>query len=203
LEKFGVKMLSLRLRTFSFFCMMLLWLCGSNAWADIYRYRDNNGVWHFSNVKYNAKYEVFLRDQPRAIIKFGVRDRKKYDDIIRLASRQFLVDSSLIKAVIRAESDFNHAAVSSKGAQGLMQLMPGTADDLNVSDPFDPRENIFGGTRYISLLLKRFNYDTTLALAAYNAGPNEVEARNGIPPFPETQTFVKRVLSYYQRYSSE
>jgi soluble lytic murein transglycosylase len=84
-----------------------------------------------------------------------------------------------------------------------MQLMPDTADAMEVKDPFDPKENILGGTRYISLLLKRFRNDKTLALAAYNAGPEVVESSRGIPPYPETKTFVKRVMNYYQSYNGE
>ena len=83
-----------------------------------------------------------------------------------------------------------------------MQLMPGTADDMAVEDPFDPEENIFGGTRYFSLLLKRFKNDKILALAAYNAGPEAVEIHKGVPPFPETKAFVKRVMAYYETYNS-
>ena len=97
----------------------------------------------------------------------------------------------------------DHRAVSRKGAQGLMQLMPDTADLMEVDDPFDPEENIFGGTRYLSLLLKRFRDDKTLALAAYNAGPEAVETHKGIPPFSETRTFVRRVLDYYRTYRTE
>jgi len=118
-----------------------------------------------------------------------------------LASRQYQVDCALIKAIIKAESDFDHRAVSKKGAQGLMQLMPDTADAMKVEDPFDPKENIFAGTRYFSLLLKKFKNDKTLALAAYNAGPEEVESRNGVPPFPETKNYVKKVLNYYRTYN--
>ena len=110
------------------------------------------------------------------------------------------MDSSLIKAVIKAESDFDYQAVSGKGAQGLMQLMPETATDMEVRDPFNPEENILGGTRYLSLLLNRFDNNKSLALAAYNAGPENVENYQGIPPYPETQTFVKRVLNYYRKY---
>jgi soluble lytic murein transglycosylase-like protein len=127
---------------------------------------------------------------------------RDYEWIIKEAAARFGVDSSLIKAVIKAESDFDHQAVSGKGAQGLMQLMPETCTDMRVRDPFNPEENILGGTRYLSRLLNRFDNNKSLALAAYNAGPEKVENHNGIPPYPETQTFVKRVLNYYQKYRS-
>ena len=114
----------------------------------------------------------------------------------------FKIEPFLIKAVIKAESDFDNRAVSRKGAQGLMQLMPDTANDMKVNDPLSPEENIFGGTRYLSLLLERFKNNRRLALAAYNAGPETVEEYGGIPPFPETRTFVKRVLRYCKQYES-
>lgn len=174
----------------------LLVLISNSAWADIYRYVDKNGVWHFTNIKTDTRYRLYIcttRKAPSAYI-------KDYDIIISQASEQFGVDPLLVKAVIKAESDFDHKAVSSKGAQGLMQLMPETANDLYVENPFDPEENIFGGTRYLGLLLKRFKNDKALALAAYNAGPENVGYYQGVPPFPETETFVKRVINYYQSY---
>ena len=119
-----------------------------------------------------------------------------------MASRRYGIETALIKAVIMAESAFDHKAVSRKGARGLMQLMPGTADHMDVNDPFDPKENILGGTRYLSLMLKRFNYDKRLALAAYNAGPETVDSYNGIPPYSETRTFIKRVLKYYNEFNA-
>jgi soluble lytic murein transglycosylase len=122
--------------------------------------------------------------------------------MIKQAAGKFGVDASLVKAVIKAESDFDHKAVSRKGAQGLMQLMPQTAEKMKVRNPFDPKENIIGGTRYLSLMLDRFNNDKKLAVAAYNAGPENVEAYKGIPPFPETKSFVKKVLRYYKQFKS-
>jgi soluble lytic murein transglycosylase-like protein len=110
------------------------------------------------------------------------------------------VDFALIKAIIRAESGFNPAAVSRKGAKGLMQLMPETASRLNVSNSFNPRENIEGGVRYFKYLLSLFNDDLRLSLAAYNAGENIVAEVRSIPPYRETVDYVKKVLSYYQSY---
>jgi len=165
------------------------------ARAEIYRYVDKNGVWHFTNIKTDSRYRLFVPG--RRGFKNYLHD---YQGIIQQASVQFGIDPHFIRAIIKAESGFDHEAVSSKGAQGLMQLMPGTADDMAVQDPFDPEENIFGGARYLSLLLKRFKNDKVLALAAYNAGPETVESYNGIPPFPETREFVKRVMRYYETY---
>jgi soluble lytic murein transglycosylase-like protein len=114
------------------------------------------------------------------------------------ASATYGVDEKLLKAVAKAESNFNPSAVSSAGAIGIMQLMPSTAAGLGVSDSFDARENILGGAKYLSQLLNKYNGDTSLALAAYNAGSARVDEYGGIPPFTETQNYVQKVLAYYQ-----
>ena len=166
--------------------------------ADIYRYVDEDGVIHFSNVPNHYRYRLYISD--------GNMDYQayfdRYDRIIRQAARKHGVDSSLIKAVIRAESDFDKHAVSSKGAQGLMQLMPETAKELEVEDSFDPKENIHSGFLYLKRQLKNFQNDVSLALAAYNAGENAVR-RYGhrIPPYKETRTFVDRVLRYWDEFN--
>ena len=181
--------------------VLMIMICPP-ASCDIYRYKDEKGVWHFSNIKSNSRYKPYLsRSVKRRRSQTPKQDVVRYDPLIQKASKRFNVDKFFIKAIIKAESAFDSMAVSNKGAQGLMQLMPDTADDMEVENPFDPKENIFGGTRYVSLLLKRFNNNKTLALAAYNAGPEVVESRNGIPPYPETRTFVKRVMNYYQSYN--
>ncbi|MBW1729596.1 MAG: transglycosylase SLT domain-containing protein [Deltaproteobacteria bacterium] len=164
--------------------------------GDIYRFKDENGVWHFTNVKDDARYRLYIRTR-KTTSKAYI---KKYEGIIRQAAEQFHVDPLLIKAVIKAESDFDHRAVSHKGAQGLMQLMPDTANELKVEDPFDPEENIYGGTRYLSRLLRRFHNDKERAIAAYNAGPELVEQSGGIPPVPETRRFVEKVMQYYRQF---
>jgi len=127
-------------------------------------------------------------------------DITKYDSLIAKASQKYNVESALIKAVIKAESNFNHMAVSRKGARGLMQLMPSTASSLQVRDSFHPENNIEGGVRYLRYLLKYFNDNLPLALAAYNAGENAVIKHGGIPPYRETQTYVQRVMSYLDKY---
>ena len=126
-----------------------------------------------------------------------------YSTIIETAAVRFKIDPSLVKAVIMAESRYNHRAVSKKGAGGLMQLMPHTAKALGVQDIFDPEENIIGGVRYLKKLLNRFEGDTRLALAAYNAGSRYVRHYNGIPPFLQTRTFIKNVLKYQQIYKAK
>lgn len=167
--------------------------------GDIYRYVDKNGVLHFTNIKTDGRYELYLRASRKAPSEYI----KDYEATILEASRRFKVELHLIKAVIKAESNFDHDAVSRKGAKGLMQLMPRTAEDMDVGDALNPEENILGGTRYLGLLLKRFKNDKVLALAAYNAGPDTVDSYNGVPPFPETKAFVERVMDYYKSYRSE
>jgi soluble lytic murein transglycosylase-like protein len=122
-----------------------------------------------------------------------------YDAIIEAAAEQFKVPSALIKAVIKQESNFDPSAVSSKGAMGLMQLMPQTAELLRVNDPFNPDENIFAGTRYLVNMINRYSGNINKALAAYNAGPQKVQ--DEIPKIPETQNFVDSVLHYYESFS--
>lgn len=120
---------------------------------------------------------------------------------INNASAKYGVDKNLIRAVIKQESSFNPTSISSSGAQGLMQLMPGTADSLNVNNPFDIVQNINGGVLYLRDQLSNFKGDVSLALAAYNAGPNSVKKYGGIPPYSETQNYVKKVTEYYNQYS--
>jgi soluble lytic murein transglycosylase len=181
------------------FPAILLAFCISSAspvFGDIYRYQDENGVWHFSNIKSDKRFRLYIREYRKKPKKYI----KDFGHFIDEASKRFGVEKSLIKAVIMAESAFDHKAVSRKGAQGLMQLMPSTADEMDVNNPFNPRENIIGGTRYLSKMLKRFKNNKRLAVAAYNAGPEAVTTYRGIPPYSETRTFVNRVLKYYQKF---
>ena len=176
----------------------LFWGFSPLVSADVYRYQDKNGVWHFTNIQKDTRYKLFFRTNNKKPSQYI----KEYERIIEQATRRFNVDPLLVKALIKAESNFDQTAVSHKGAQGLMQLMPETANDMAVTNPFSPEANIFGGTQYLSLLLKRFKQDRTLAIAAYNAGPEAVETYGGVPPFPETQSFVDKVLKIHKQYAS-
>lgn len=172
--------------------------CGSApALADIYRYVDRDGTMHFTNVPMAPGYRVYIRENGAMR---SAWPSNRYDMYIHEAAREHELSFSLIKAVIRAESNFDPEAVSSSGACGLMQIMPSTGEELGISDLFDPRENILGGTRYLKELLESFEGDLELALAAYNAGVERVRSLNGVPPFEETQSFVSRVMEYLERY---
>lgn len=127
----------------------------------------------------------------------------KFAEIIREVSDRYNVDPHLVQAVVKAESNFDSQAQSSAGATGLMQLMPATAADLGVTNVYDPKQNIEGGVRYLRMLLDRYQGDVSKALAGYNAGPGAVDQYNGIPPYSETQTYVNRVLNYYNDYSDD
>jgi len=181
-------------------CLLLVGLLGAiaqPALADIYRYVDEDGVIHFSNVPTHYRFRLYISETNLDYRAYFDR----YDKIIIRAARKHGVDNSLVKAVIRAESDFDKNAVSRKGAQGLMQLMPETAKDLAVKDSFDPNENINAGVRYLKRQLNNFQNNVPLALAAYNAGENAVRKYGRIPPYTETITFVDRVLRYWDEFS--
>jgi soluble lytic murein transglycosylase-like protein len=183
--------------------LILALLLPALAFADIYKYVDEEGVIHFTNVPTDGKYKLFYREKPVHFQSDLAPQLEKYDHLIFKASEKYNVNYSLIKAVIKAESNFNPQAVSRAGARGLMQLMPKTAYAYQVKDSFEPESNIEGGVRYLRYLLNLFQGDLYLALAGYNAGENAVIQYKGIPPYPETRTYVQRVLRFYQEYSKE
>ncbi|OPY90618.1 MAG: Soluble lytic murein transglycosylase precursor [Syntrophus sp. PtaU1.Bin208] len=173
--------------------------------ADLYMFHDgdvpanytpvspsNRNLAAFKNFYSGNNATAFPRPGSAAV------RNSDYNKAIKSACKRYTVDPALVRAVIMAESNFNPEAISPKGAMGLMQLMPDTARQMGVSNPFNPVENIHGGVGYLSRLLKSLNGDLSLALAAYNAGPERVKNYNGIPPFQETWSYIKRVLDYYQ-----
>ena len=177
-------------------CIAWVGLAGTgNLHADIFTYTDSQGVTHFTNVPTSPQYKVYIKEQSSRSLTPYSADR--YDHLITVASEKHGIDFSLLKALIKIESDFNPRAVSAAGAKGLMQLMPENIKTLQIKDPFDPWENIMGGSRYLKALLKRFDGELPLALAAYNAGPNVVERYQRIPPYQETKDFVKKVLEHF------
>jgi len=187
-----------------FILLLAVCLIPLNGICGIYGYVDDGGVYHFTNIKpaTNKKYQVVIPDRPISIASLHAKsvDTDRYDSLIMQHSYNHGVDPTLVKAVMKAESNFNHLAISNKGAQGLMQLMPDTARHMSVYDPFDPDDNIRGGTRYLRLLDETFQGNLELILAAYNAGPNRVKEHNmNIPPFEETRNFIKRVKQYYNK----
>ena len=163
--------------------------------ADVYMYVDSKGGLHFTNVPTSSNYRIYIRERP--VKSSNPYSTSKYDHYITEASKKHGVSFLLLKAIINVESDFNPKAVSKAGALGLMQIMPENIRRFSIRDPFNPGENIMGGTYYLKELLERYNGKLPLALAAYNAGPTMVDRYNGIPPIEETQNYVKKVMKSY------
>ncbi|MFK7895195.1 MAG: lytic transglycosylase domain-containing protein [Myxococcota bacterium] len=181
----------------------------AHAGGNVYRYIDDAGTVHFSNVPVDERFKRMktkAAQSGHSITPNGRRSRipeeTYYDRMIMRHSERNKVEPALVKAVIAAESNFEPFAVSRVGAQGLMQLMPQTAEELGVRTPFLADDNIDGGSRYLRMMLDRYG-DVTRALAAYNAGPKAVDRYKGVPPYKETQAYVKRVLKYYRHYRSD
>ncbi|MGW8192880.1 MAG: lytic transglycosylase domain-containing protein [Desulforhopalus sp.] len=198
--------------------VLLVFATLDNGQASMFICRDKHGEVSFTNVPNSPDCNTFtfterkkktdsdnfsrktkLQSKRKSSPKFTC-DPSKFDHDIRRVARRYNVDPSLIKAIIHTESAFDHQAVSKTGAQGLMQLMPETARELRVANPFNPRENIDGGTRYFCKLMDSFNGDLILSLAAYNAGPGLVMRTGGVPRIPETLRYVNKVLKRYKQY---
>jgi soluble lytic murein transglycosylase len=161
------------------------------ASAEVKVGRDADGM----RLIYNEEPEHRARREAAALLPVPVQD---WETVIDYYSRDRRLEPRLVRAVIQVESGYNPRALSNKGAMGLMQLMPETAQDLSVGDPYDPFENIRGGTTYLRLMLDRFRQRLELALAAYNAGPGSVERHGGMPPYDQTRDYVRRVLRLYR-----
>jgi soluble lytic murein transglycosylase-like protein len=183
------------------YVLVLLFSAGIAAHADIYRYIDENGVMHFTNTPTSStqNFKLFLREKPEITPRYSTN---KFDDIIANASQQYDVSFPLLKAIIKAESDFDPQAVSKKGAKGLMQIMPENFKPLGIRDPFDPSQNIHAGARYFKQMYDRFKGKLSLSLAAYNAGPTAVDHYKTVPPYEETEEYVRRVLKFYYNYKN-
>ena len=186
------------LRLFALLCVLLV---PASGFCAIYGFIDDQGVYHMTNIKpAQQKYQVLVPDPVRVSLPLRPMNRNQYDSLINRHSQTHGIDPRLVKAVMIAESNGNPFAVSHKGAQGLMQIMPDTAQDLRLLNPFDPNENIQAGTRYLRNLQEIFRGNLDLVLAAYNAGPKKVmQANMSIPPIEETVNYVKRVRLYYDR----
>ena len=189
---------------------------GSEVLADIYMYLDNAGNQHFSQRKLTAEYKILLRSEDNTLpnkfknwkdknykdakVPSNKRLQKKYHPLIVQAAKKYNLEAAFIHAVITAESAYKRTATSSAGAQGLMQLMPVTARRFGVNDSFNAQQNINAGSRYLKKLLKEFK-TKKLALAAYNAGEGTVRKyKNKVPPYPETQRYVVKVMDFYWYY---
>jgi len=181
--------------------------------GDIYRHQDEDGVIYFTNVPNDSRYRLFLKEYQKAsrttqgkvsakglppLMPSYAHYLPEIGQHIAEAAKYYELDQKLIQAVIQVESNNNPLAVSPKGAQGLMQLMPGTARSLGVADPLDPAQNLDGGARHLGQLIELYNGDLVRALAAYNAGQGAVQRHGGVPPYRETRSYVKKVLDRYR-----
>ena len=194
--------------------LAVLALTPTPASADLYSFVDKDGTTHFTNKpKNDGRYKLTIKggggkNRSKSAIAVSLPADKspdrftRYDPWIKQAAALYRIPEPLVRAVIKCESNYDPRAVSPAGAHGLMQLMPETALRMQVRDIFDPRENIFGGTRFLRILANHFNGSLELTIAGYNAGEGAVMRYGGIPPFAETQGYVTCVLTAYQRYRS-
>ena len=187
----------------------LLVLSASVVHADIYKSVGKDGVISFSNKPSQGSKRVVkesaAKKATRAVMPSDTSPDRvhRYDAFIREAATLYQIPEALVRAVIKVESNFDPRALSPANAHGLMQLIPPTAERMMVQDIYDPRQNVFGGTRYLRVLANLFNGDLQLTIAAYNAGENAVIRHGGIPPYAETQRYVVKVLEYYRQYRDQ
>ncbi|NOZ25603.1 MAG: lytic transglycosylase domain-containing protein [Nitrospirae bacterium] len=193
------------MRTFAICLTVVVLLIPRSAFAEIYRYIDENGNEYYTNTPMHKDAELIIKEDKAPAFSgtdgtaYEYRSEasiEEYKVIAEKTAKRYALDPDLVKAVIEMESGWNPRAVSSRGAIGLMQLMPETAADMGVSNPYDPEENIEGGVKYLKRLLRRFG-DIRLALAAYNAGPSVVKRYGSVPPYTETLMYVQDILFQY------
>jgi soluble lytic murein transglycosylase-like protein len=198
-SRMRVKMIKhLQIPAFSLGLSIILLLLSFYARADVYQYVDEKQVIHLTNIPAGPQYRVLIKERS---LNFSLAsDAGPFYELIAETAGKYGVDGDLVKAVVKAESNFNHKAISKKGAKGLMQLMPKTATNLGVNDCFQPDANIDGGIRHLSYLISLYNGDLPLALAAYNAGEGAVARYRGVPPYAETMAYVRQVIDFYDRY---
>jgi len=186
--------------------------CAGFAHADVFQAVDAQGVVHLSNIPSEKHYHVLIQSpaHPDSSAKISVAkpvrqaSAKSYDKVLKKVAQEQHLDQALLKAVMTVESNNNPQAVSDKGAVGLMQLMPDTAQRYGVTDRYDPEENILGGARYLRDLLERYNENLPLVLAAYNAGEGAVDRYGArIPPYTETRHYVPKVMNLYRQYQTQ
>jgi soluble lytic murein transglycosylase len=192
-----------RLNHIAIFCLALMFSWAAVGWSEVYHFIGQDGVLHFTNVPTDPRFKrLMITDGSANNIRpyISPQQRSLILRTIEKSAEKFNLEPALVKAIVKAESDFNPMAISSAGAMGLMQLMPSTASRWSVNNPLDPVENIWGGVRYLKHLLDLFEGHLPLALAAYHAGEERVQQHQNIPPIPATQEYVHRVLKYYKKY---
>jgi hypothetical protein len=183
----------------SFFLLSAAGLPVEEAHASSYRLTDSDGVTHFTDAPTDPRYRQMpgMTGTTAGWLRLPPATQARYQDEIKEIAGRYGLSPGLVESVIRVESAFNASAVSRKGAQGLMQLMPQTATSLGVRNAFDPKQNIEGGVRHLRYLIDRYPGNLPLALAAYNAGAGAVDTYRGIPPYPETQDYVRKILQIH------
>ena len=197
---------------------LLVLFAPSTAFAELYSYVDDDGVIHLTNIPKGGAYKPYRTERsedaddyggqkPIVVVYRGMEERvlypvdvKIFDEALREAAAHYNLPFAFLKAIAKVESNFNPQAISSKNAKGLMQLIDQTAAEMNLADPFDPKQNIFAGARYLRILANEFKGNMALTAAAYNAGPDRVRRVGRVPDISETQRYVRRVLQMYRHY---
>ncbi|MBN2530700.1 MAG: lytic transglycosylase domain-containing protein [Deltaproteobacteria bacterium] len=196
---------------------LAIFLAGFAGVANIYSYTDNDGTTHFTNLRpkgsQKKKFRLYMKTPQQrqarpGVVPVGASDSNpgryhRYDDSIKLAAQTHSIPEAFIRAVIRVESDYDPRVVSVAGAQGLMQLMPATAQRMGCANAFDPHQNIMGGTRYLRHLANLFNGDMVLTIAGYHAGEGAVRKYSGVPPYTSTHGYINKVLTFYYKYKKQ